>query len=109
MEFNLAEKLGILKAIDEVIRVDDRVYDEESLFIAQLSRAISFDRALFDQARAIEFKEAMAILKAMPPNKKETLATFLNQAANADGKVQEAELRTIYRIFHEAGVDFDEL
>lgn len=109
MEFNHAEKLGVLKAIDEVLRVDDRIYEGESFFISQLSRVVGFDRELLEKARSTSLKDAMAVLRDMPESKKETLAMMLNQAANADGRVQEAELRKIHDIFSQAGMDFDHI
>ena len=109
MEFNKQEKLGVIKAIDQVIRTDDRVYEGESFFLSQLSKVVKFDRALFDQARGMALDDAIEILKGMPDKKKEVLAMMLNQAANADGRVQEDELRTIHSIFTRAGVDFDNL
>ena len=51
----------------------------------------------------------MAILKVMPENKKEALARMLNEAANADGRVGEDELKAIYRIFSLIGINFDDL
>ncbi len=109
MEFNNQEKLGVIKAIDQVIRTDDRIYEGESFFLSQLSKVVKFDRALFDKARQMSLEEAIEILKGMPDSKKEVLAMMLNQAANADGRVQEDELRTIHTIFTRAGVDFDNL
>jgi hypothetical protein len=109
MEFNNQEKLGVIKAIDQVIRTDDRVYEGESFFLAQLSKVVKFDKALFDKARQLTLEEAIEILKEMPDSKKEVLAMMLNQAANSDGRVQEDELRTIHKIFTLAGMDFDDL
>ena len=109
MNYNLAEKLGILKAIDQVIRADDRIYEGEAIFISQLSKVLKFDADLFKEAREIEPEEAMAILTAMPENKKEALARMLNEAANADGRVGDDELRAIYRIFDRIGINFDDL
>ena len=51
----------------------------------------------------------MAILTAMPENKKEALARMLNEAANADGRVGDDELRAIYRIFNRIGINVDDL
>ena len=107
VEFNKTEKLGVLKAINQVLRVDDRIYEGESFFVSQLSRVVGFDRKLFEQARDMKLDEAIQILREMSEEKKEALAVMLNEAANADGKVQEEELRTIHDIFSRAGVDFD--
>lgn len=107
MEFNKTEKLGVLKAIDQVLRVDDRIYEGESFFIAQLSKVVDFDQKLFEKARGLKLEEAIDALKGMPDYKKEALAVMLNEAANSDGKVADEELRTIHDIFSRAGVDFE--
>lgn len=107
MEFNIAEKLGILKAIDQVIRADDRIYEGEAVFISQLASAIHFDADLFKEAREIDLDEALAILRLMPAAKKEALAVLLNEAANADGRVGDDELKAIYRIFTGMGLETD--
>ncbi|MEJ2584808.1 MAG: TerB family tellurite resistance protein [Robiginitalea sp.] len=109
VEYNLAEKLGILKAIDQVIRADGRIYEGEAIFISQLSSVVPFDADLFKKAREIKMEQAVAILKAMPGDKKEALARLLNEAANADGRVGEDELRAIYQIFTRIGINFDSL
>ncbi len=109
MEFNQTEKLGVLKAIDQVLRVDDRIYEGESFFISQLSKVVDFDRKLFDKARGMKMEDAIRTIRDMSADKKEALALMLREAANADGKVQEEELKTIYDIFSRAGVDFDDL
>ena len=107
MEFNLAEKLGILKAIDQVIMADDNIYEGEALFVSQLSNVMGFSAEIFRKAREVELEEALAILVVMPPDKKEALAIILNEAANADGRVGEEELKIIYSIFKRIGIDFD--
>lgn len=108
-EFTLLEKLGILKAIDQVIMADDKIYEGEAIFIAQLSNVVGFSADLFKKARGIDFEEAMDILVSMSIEKKEALAIMLNEAANADGKVVEDERKTIYQIFARIGIDYDAL
>ncbi len=109
MEFNLAEKLGILKAIDKVIMADDNIYEGEAIFVSQLSNVMGFSAEIYKKAREVPLEEALAILSVMSRGKKEALAIMLNEAANADGRVGEEELKTIYRIFTRIGVDFDAL
>ena len=109
MEFNLAEKLGILKAIDQVIMADDNIYEGEAIFVSQLSNVVGFSAEIYKKAREVELEEAMAILEFMSRDKKEALAIMLNEAANADGRVGEDELKTIYRIFTRIGINFDAL
>jgi uncharacterized tellurite resistance protein B-like protein len=109
VEFNLAEKLGILKAIDLIIRADDKIYEGEAIFVSQLSTVVGFDPELYKKAREIEMDQALAILGSMRESKKEALAVMLNEAANADGRVGDDELKIIYSIFRQIGVDYDQL
>lgn len=109
MEFNLAEKLAIVKAVDEVILVDGRVRQEEVEFLSQLMTILKFDRALVEEAREITAKECMMILKGMTDKKKQALAVLLNEMANADGEFNKDEYRLIFNILMEAGIDVDSL
>lgn len=104
MKFNLAEQLAVLKSIDEVILADERVDLGEVMFVSRLSKVMNFNMDLIKKAREVEAKEALAILKAMPVNKKHALAVLLDEAANADGRVNEAEFQLIRGIFSEVGI-----
>jgi len=70
---------------------------------------MGFSAEIYKKAREVPLEEALAILSVMSRDKKEALAIILNEAANADGRVGEEELKTIYRIFTRIGVDFDAL
>lgn len=108
MKYNLAEKLAIVKAIDEVIIVDGQVDPGEIEFLKQLMDLLKFDRTLVEEARKITAKECMMILKGMPKNKKHALAVMLNEMANADGNFNEKEYRLIFNILLEAGISMDD-
>ena len=105
MNFNLAEKLAIVKAIDEVILADGRVNYGEVALLNQLLQMLKFDKGLIDEARKITAKEGLSILRDMPRNKKHALAVILNEIAAADGVVDERELELISKIFAEAGIE----
>lgn len=107
MKFNLAEKLAIVKAIDEVILVDGKVTKNEIDFLTQLMDILKFDRVLIEEARKITAKECMQVLKAMPENKKHALGVMLSEMANADGEFNEDEYRLIFNILLEAGIDIE--
>ena len=107
MDFNLIEKLAILKAIDEVIQMDEVIRKGEVRFMDQLARNLDFKPGFVAEARKVEPAEALAVLKAMPEQQKQTLARLLNEAANADGDVDEREIRFIYRVFAAAGIEVD--
>ena len=107
MKFNLAEKLAIVKAIDEVILVDGKVSKSEIDFLTQLMDILKFDRVLIEEARKITAKESMEVLKAMPENKKHALGVMLSEMANADGEFSEDEYRLVFNILLEAGIDIE--
>jgi uncharacterized tellurite resistance protein B-like protein len=107
MLFNLMEKLAVIKAVDEVIQIDEEVKKGEVKFMDRLSETLAFDSNLLAEARQVEAAEALAVLRAMPDPQKQALARLLNEAANADGEVDEREIRFIYRVFTAAGIDVD--
>lgn len=104
MKMNLIEKLAVIKALDEVIRMDDMLDVGELDYLTQLSEVIDFDADLLLQAREVEAVEAIAVIRVMPEAKKEFLMRSMTEAANADGVVDEAEIQFIYRILVAAGI-----
>ncbi|NNE77509.1 MAG: TerB family tellurite resistance protein [Pricia sp.] len=107
MEFNLAEKLAILKAIDEVILVDGTVYSGELNLLNQFMRMLKFDKNLLQEARDVDSKEALLILGAMTESKKKALSLILTEMANADGKVDNEEIHLILNIFKSVGIEYE--
>lgn len=105
MNFNLAEKLAIVKAIDEVILVDGRVSYGEVTLLNQILQVLKFDRKLIDEARDITAKESLSILRDMGNSKKHALAVILQEIAAADGLVDERELELMNKIFSEVGIE----
>lgn len=108
MEFNLAEKLAIIKAIDEVILADGQVRSGEINTLNQLLRILKFDRNLILEARNIDAAEGLAILKTMTEGKKKALALLLEEIANADGKVDDMEIALILKIFAAVGIKYEQ-
>jgi tellurite resistance protein len=104
MEFNAIEKLAVIKAVDEVIRMDDIIDIGELDYLSQLATVIDFDTDLLLQAREVDAVQAIAVIKVMPEAKKTFLLRTMTEAANADGEVDEAEIQFIYRVFNAAGI-----
>jgi uncharacterized tellurite resistance protein B-like protein len=107
MEFNLAEKLALAKAVDEVIYVDGKVNTEEMDFMTQLMDTLKFDRLLIEEARKISAKECLSILKGMTYEKKQALSELMNEMANVDGEFNRDEYRLIFNLLHEVGIGQD--
>jgi uncharacterized tellurite resistance protein B-like protein len=104
MDLNIIEKLAVIKAVDEVIRMDDMLDVGELDYLSQLAEALNFDAELLIQAREVEAVEAIAVIQVMPEAKKAFLMRSMTEAANADGVVDEAEIQFIYRVLSAAGI-----
>lgn len=105
MEFNLAEKLALIKALDEIILADGQVRSAEVRLMQKLSGMLGFSMELVHEARRVDARECMSILRAMPDKKKHALGVMLSEVANADGAVDERELRLVTGILDAAGLD----
>lgn len=105
MEFSLAEKLGLIRAVEDVIEADGRVDIKEVEIMKQLSYFLNFDMNIVEEARKLSRQEALMILKGMARNKKKSLGLILKEVANSDGKINQEELLTLYGIFKEAGIN----
>ncbi|MGA9238235.1 TerB family tellurite resistance protein [Robiginitalea sp.] len=104
MELNIIEKLAVIKAVDEVISMDDMLDIGELDYLSQLAEVMNFDAELLIQAREVEAIEAIAVIQVMPESKKAFLMRSMTEAANADGVVDEAEMHFIFRIMAAAGI-----
>lgn len=104
MKFNLAEKIAIVKAIDEVILADGYASKSEMIFLAQLMEILKFDSDLIEEARKTTGNQGLSIIKAMPEDKKNTLIVILQEMAKADGRVDDNEIELIQRIISHIGV-----
>ena len=104
MKFNLLEKLAVMKALDELIQMDEKIQPGEIDYMEQLADAMDIDISMIMEARDSEAAEAIAVLKVMPSDKQQTLIRLMTEAANSDGEVDEKEIRFIYRLFLPAGM-----
>ncbi len=108
MEFNLAEKLAIVKMVESVIIADDIVHKGEMDALGTLMNHLGFDSNFILQARNIEMEQAISILNDMNLGKKRTLAKILKEMALADGFVHEKEMALILNTCASIGISKDE-
>jgi len=109
MGYNLAEKLAIIKAIEEVILADGQIENSEMDFMAQLMQILRFDHSLIKESRDVTDKEYKAILKEMSNNKKHALAVLLNETGSSDGNLSKKERKLIAKILKKAGSKLNKL
>ncbi|GAA4321445.1 hypothetical protein GCM10023115_48990 [Pontixanthobacter gangjinensis] len=104
MEFNLAEKLAIVKAIDKVILADKKVAKGEMVYLGQLMKLMNFDSEFVEEARKFSVKQADAILEGLSEAKKHSLAIMLHEMAYADGEMDKKEIEVLFSEFENAGI-----
>jgi len=108
MEFNLAEKLAIVKAIDRVILADDKVEKGEMIYLGQLMKLLDFDSDFVEEARKFNMQQANGILEPMSDAKKHSLAIMLHEMAYADGEMDKEEIKVLFAVFKNAGIKIEE-
>jgi len=109
MKYNLAEKLAIIKAMEEVILADGQIENSELDFMSELMQILRFDKSLIKESRDITEKEYKSILKGMPQNKKHALAVLLNETGSSDGNLSKKERKLIGKILKKAGLKINKL
>ncbi|WP_208012700.1 hypothetical protein [Christiangramia sabulilitoris] len=108
MEFNIAEKLAFVKAIDKVILADLKVAKGEMVYLGQLMKLLDFDSAFVEEARKFNMKQAHAILEGLSEAKKHSLAIMLHEMAYADGDMAREEIKVLFSIFEGAGIQIED-
>lgn len=108
MEFNLAEKLAIVKAIDKVILADSNIASGEMVYLGQLMKILDFNSALVEEARKFNVKQSNAILTGMSEPKKHSLAIMLHEMAYADGDMHMEEIKVLFSIFEGVGIKIEQ-
>lgn len=109
MQFNLAEKLAIVKVIDEMIFADGEVDQKEIDYLIHLSEVLEFDLTLVQEARLLNPAESLSILSRMSDLKKHALAIMMLEMAKSDGQVDQSEMELIATIFTLAGINLEEI
>lgn len=104
MDFNIAEKLAIVMAIDSIIVADGRIHNGEIDHLSKLMGRIDFDSNFIVYARNIASEQGMKILKGMSHQKKIALVAILKDVANSDGFVHQKETALMVRISSAMGI-----
>lgn len=99
MEFNLAEKLAIVKMIYSMVYADGIVHSGEISEVSKLMKEIDFDSNQIQYAQNIEKEQSIAILQKMTNTKKKVLTKMLEDLAKSDGFVHQKETELLNSIF----------
>ena len=99
MEFNLAEKLALVKMIYSMVLADGIVHEGEINEVSKLMTIIDFDSNHIQFAQSIEKEQSIAIIQKMTEEKKKALTAILEGIAKSDGFIHEKETELLNSIF----------
>ncbi len=103
-DFNVVEKLAIVRAVDSVILADGTIHKAEISALNRLMHRIDFDSNFILQARNFSREQVLRILREMPRPKKLSLIEILEEVAISDGFVHEKETALMDTIFASMGI-----
>ena len=104
MDFNLVEKLAIVKLIDKVILADKVVAKEEMAYLGQLMKLLDIDSHFVEEARKFNMKQANLILENLSEPKKHSIAIMMYEMAYADGEMDKKEMDILFSVFENVGI-----
>lgn len=98
------EKLAITKAMFEVAMADGVISYEEKAYMGQLISVLDLEPEYAKEAAMLNMSDCVASLSKMSDEKKEGLVIMLHEMANADGVIDNDEMKTIAGVFLAAGI-----
>ncbi|WP_419213536.1 hypothetical protein ACNR9Q_05100 [Maribacter sp. X9] len=104
MKFEDSVKLAFVKMIYDVIKVDGKIHPSELEVLDKLKKSIGFDEAFLNQAKELEYDDAIVTLYNMPHEQKKALAEILDEVAMSDGTVHKKEMTLIIDTFINIGI-----
>lgn len=104
MNFNLAEKLAIVKVIDEIILSDGEIDQREVNYLQQLMMQLDFDMEFVNEARKLNATEALVIISNLTTLKKQALKVMMHEMAMADGEFHNDEAELILTVLATTGM-----
>lgn len=99
MDFTRKEKLAIFQALNAILLADGFVHQPKVDYIAQINVQFDFYPADMDEARRMDMTEAANALRSMNPEKKDVFRGWAIGIAEADGNINDYELRLISLFF----------
>ncbi len=99
MFFTRNEKLAIFGALDAILLADGRAHSKEVDLISEVNVQFNFFPSDMDEARKMDPRLVMNTLVSLSSEKKEFFKRYAVRIAEADGKIDDNELRLISLFF----------
>lgn len=100
MHFDKVEKMAVVKAISETIRLDDHYKLGELMYLDELMNILDFDAQYMEKANQLSSQKAVQALQGMTKEKKEALIIMIDKMAESDGAVHQKEKDFLVNLIH---------
>ena len=100
MHFDQAEKMAVVKAINETIRLDDQYKVGELIYLDELMNTLDFDVQYMEKAKQLSSQKTVHALQSMTKEKKEALIVMIDKMAESDGNVHQKEKEFLVNLIH---------
>ena len=103
MHFDQAEKMAVVKAISETIRLDDHYKLGELMYLDELMNTLDFDVQFMEKAKQLSSEKTVQVLQNMTKEKKEALIIMIDKMTESDGTVHQKEKEFLVNLINILG------
>ena len=103
MHFDQAEKMAVVKAISETIRLDDHYKLGELMYLDELMNTLDFDVQYMEKAKQLSSEKTVQVLQNMTKEKKEALIIMIDKMTESDGTVHQKEKEFLVNLINILG------
>lgn len=95
MNFDLTEKLAIIRVLEKVAKADNRIMEEEMQILLKAAKYLDVHEKQIQASKELTLHEAGDIVKNMHHEKRDFLNTTLLNLMASDGVIDIVEVRTL--------------
>ena len=106
MNFEISEKMAIIRVIDSLIHADGIVHEGEIKAFGKLMGLLDFDANFMIQARNLDLQQCIHLIKNFPHEKKELLENLMDNVAKSDGFVHQKEIEMMEHVLSSIRLEF---
>lgn len=91
MKFTEEEKLSVLKAMDELIRADGEIHENEVAYLEAVADTFDLNPGFMSKIESFKHEDAVKAVRSLTPEKLEYFNVLLRDLAGSDSNINEQE------------------
>lgn len=91
MKFTEEEKLSVLKAMDELIRADGEIHENEVAYLEAVADSFDLNPGFMSKIESFKHEDAVEAVRSLTPEKLEYFNVLLRDLASSDSSINEQE------------------